>query len=114
MRTFGVVMNMKRYVVTNQSTGVTHSLYDTIAEAIASAVKLQDGGSRVLIVDAQGSGVIMAGHFDILEAEGYLGRGLGSEQIDSPVPVAEVIESAKHSAPDKQVYHWDAGSSDFQ
>lgn len=46
-------------------------MYDTIAEAIASAVKLQDAGSRMLIIDAQGSGIVMAGHFDVPEAEGY-------------------------------------------
>ncbi len=105
---------MKRYVVTNQSSGVSHALFDTLGEAIASAVKLQDEGSRVLIVDSQGSGVIMVGHFDLLEAEGYLGRDLGSEQMDSDVPVAEVMISAKRTAPKKQIYHWDIGSSDMQ
>ena len=105
---------MKRYVVTNQSSGVTHALYDSLGEAIASAVTLQDEGSQVLIVDAQGSGLITAGHFDVLEAEGYLGRGLGSEQIDNPVPVAEVIAAARHTAPVKHVYHWDVGSSDIR
>jgi hypothetical protein len=105
---------MKRYVVTNQSSGVSHALCDTLGEAIASAVKLQDEGSRVLIVDSQGSGVIMVGHFDLLEAEGYLGRDLGSEQMDSDVPVAEVMISAKRTAPKKQIYHWDIGSSDMQ
>ena len=109
---------MKRYVVTNQSSGVSHALCDTlgeaIGEAIASAVKLQDEGSRVLIVDSQGSGVIMVGHFDLLEAEGYLGRDLGSEQMDSDVPVAEVMITAKLTAPKKQIYHWDIGSSDMQ
>lgn len=105
---------MKRYVVTNQSAGVTHALCDSIAEAIAVTVKLQDEGSRVLIVDAQGSGVILAGHFDVLEAEGYLGRQLGSEQIDQPVPVAEVLAAAQHTAPDKHVYHWDVSSSDIR
>src|SRR4051812_2777876 len=105
---------MHRYVVTNQSIGVTHAVCNTVAEAIASAVKLQDSGSRVLIVDAQGSGVIMAGHFDVLEAEGYLGRPLGSAQIDQPVPVADVIVAAVRSAPDKHIYHWDVSSSDIR
>jgi len=98
---------MKRYVVTNQSSGVSHALCDSLGEAIASAVKLQDEGSRVLIVDSQGSGVMMVGHFDLLEAEGYLGRNLGSEVIDSEVPVADVIKKAKRTAPKKQIYHWD-------
>ena len=102
---------MKRYVVTNQSSGVSHALCDALGEAIASAVKLQDEGSRVLIVDSQGSGVIMVGHFDLLEAEGYLGRDLGSEQMDSDVPVAEVMIAAKRTAPKRQIYHWDIGSS---
>ena len=84
--------------------------------AVFSGEAAQEGieGSRVVIVDAQGSGVITAGHFDVLEAEGYLGRGLGSEQIGNPVPVTEVIAAAKHTAPDKHVYHWDAGSSDIR
>jgi hypothetical protein len=98
---------MKRYVITNQSSGVSHALCDSLGEAIASAVKLQDEGSRVLIVDSQGSGVIMVGHFDLLEAEGYLGRNLGSEKIDSEVPVADVMKKAKRTAPKKQIYHWD-------
>ena len=96
---------MKRYVVTNQSSGVSHALCDSLGEAIASAVKLQDEGSRVLIVDSQGSGVIM------VEAESYLGRNLGSETIDSEVPVADVMKKAKRTAPKKQIYHWDTGSS---
>ena len=105
---------MKRYVVTNQSSGVSHALCDTLGEAIASAVKLQDEGSRALIIDSQGSGVIVAGHFDVLEAEGYLGRNLGSEQMVSDVPVAEVLTTAKRTAPQKQIYHWDIGSSGTQ
>ena len=105
---------MKRYVVTNQTSSLTHALCDTVAEAIAAAVKLQDEGSRVVIVDAQGSGVITAGHFDVREAEGYLGRGLGSEQIGSPVPIAGVIAAAQLTAPDKHVYHWDLGGSDIR
>ena len=56
----------------------------------------------------------MVGHFDLLEAEGYLGRDLGSEQMDSDVPVAEVMITAKRTAPKKQIYHWDIGSSDMQ
>lgn len=102
---------MKRYVVTNQTSGVSHALCDSLGEAIASAVKLQDEGCRVLIIDAQGSGVILAGHFDVLEAEGYLGRGLGSEQMDGDIPVLEVMKAAKRTAPKKQIYHWDIGSN---
>lgn len=105
---------MKRYVVTNQSSGVTHAMYDTIAEAIASAVKLQDEGSRAMIIDAQGSGIVMAGHFDVREAEGYLGRALGSELIANPVPAADVVAAAKNTSPEKHTYHWDVGSSDIR
>jgi hypothetical protein len=105
---------MKRYVVTNQSSGVSHALCDSLGEAIASAVKLQDEGSRALIIDSQGSGVVMAGHFDVLEAEGHLSRALGSEQMDSDVPVAEVIMTAKRTAPKKQIYHWDIGDSGME
>lgn len=68
----------------------------------------------MLIIDSQGSGVIVAGHFDVLEAEGYLGRDLGSEQMDTEVPVAEVMITAKRTAPKKQIYHWDIGGSDVQ
>jgi hypothetical protein len=67
-----------------------------------------------LIIDSQGSGVIVAGHFDVLEAEGYLGRDLGSEQMVSDVPVAEVLTTAKRTAPKKQIYYWDIGSSGMQ
>jgi hypothetical protein len=105
---------MKRYVVTNQSSGVSHALCDSLGEAIASAVKLQDEGSRVLIIDSQGSGVITVGLFDLKEAEGYLGRGLGSEHMDSDVPVSEVMLAAKRTAPKKQIYHWDVGGSGMQ
>lgn len=105
---------MKRYVVTNQSSGVSHALCDSLGEAIASAVKLQDEGNRALIIDSQGSGIIAAGHFDVLEAEGYLGRDLGSEQMDNDVPVAEVMATAKRTAPKKQIYHWDIGSSGME
>lgn len=105
---------MKRYVVTNQSSGITHAQFDSLAQAIASAVKLQDEGSRVLIIDAQGSGVITAGHFDVLEAEGYLGRSLGSESVTQPVPVGTILEAAQNTAPPRHVYHWDNGSSDIR
>jgi cysteine synthase len=100
---------MKRYVVTNQSSSLNHPLCGTVAEAIAAAIKLQDEGIRVIIVDAQGSGVITAGHFDVREAEGYLGRGLGSEDIGNPVLASDVIAAAQRTAPDKHVYHWDGG-----
>lgn len=105
---------MKRYVVTNQSSGTTAALCDSVAEAIAAAVKQQDEGNQVLVVDAQGSGIIMAGHFDILEAEGYVGRGLGSDKIDQPVPIAEVLAAARQTARDKHVYHWDVGNFDIR
>ena len=105
---------MKRYVVTNQSSGVSHALCDSLGEALASAVRLQDEGARALIVDSQGSGTIMAGRFDLLEAEGYLGRDLGSENIDTAVPLAEVMLTAKRTAPKKQIYHWDTGPSEMR
>jgi len=105
---------MKRYVITNQTSGVSHALCDTLGEAIASAVKLQDEGSRALIIDSQGSGVIVVGHFDVREAEGYLGRDLGSEQMDNDVPVAEVMIAARKTAPKKQIYHWDIGGCGMQ
>jgi hypothetical protein len=105
---------MKRYVVTNQSSGVTQVLCDSIAEALSQAVKLQDEGSRVLVIDSQGSGIIMAGHFDVLEAEGYLGRGLGSERIDQPVPIAEVIAAAGQTARGSHLYHWDISNPDIR
>ena len=56
----------------------------------------------------------MEGHFDVREAEGYLGRGLGSELIANPVPAADVVAAAKNTAPEKHIYHWDVGSSDIR
>lgn len=57
----------------------------------------------------------MAGRFDLLEAEGYLGRDLGSEKIDAAVPLAEVMLTAKRTAPKKQIYrsgHGAVGNAD--
>ena len=57
---------MKRYVVTDQTAGVTQGLYETIGEVIAAAVHLQELGRKIHIIDAQGSGAIMVNHFDVL------------------------------------------------
>lgn len=98
---------MYRYCVTNRTSGVTHGQYATLPEAIADAIKLQDEGKKPHIIDGQGSGAIVAGHFDILESEGLLGRYIGSDDIFHPVSVDELLELAKKSAPQKQIYHWE-------
>jgi hypothetical protein len=98
---------MYRYSVTNRISGVTHGQFETLPEAIADAIRLQDDGKKAHIIDGQGSGAIVAGHFDVLEAEGYLGRSFGSETITHPVPVDEILELAKKTAPKKTIYHWE-------
>jgi hypothetical protein len=101
---------MKRYIVSNQTTGTTHALFESIGEAIASAIKLQDLGRKVKIIDAQGSGVIMVNRFELLEAEGYLRRSLGAEKLQHPKHVHEILAEAELHRPDKQIYHWDIGT----
>lgn len=101
---------MKRYVVTNRTSNVNHGLFETLAEALADAIKLQDQGKKVSIIDSQGSGIITAGHFDVLEAEGYVGHYLGSDTIQHPTPISEILELAKKHKPDQHVYHWDIGN----
>ncbi len=102
---------MKRYIVTNRTSNVTHGLFESLGEALADAIKLQDQGKKVSIIDSQGSGLITVGHYDILEAEGYIGHYLGSETIQHPTPIADILEMAKKHKPDNHVYHWDIGHS---
>jgi len=102
---------MKRYVVTDQATGVTQGLFETLGEVLAAAVRLQDEGRKVAVIDCQGSGKIVVGHFDVLDAEGLVGRSLGSESIHQPTPIVAVLEHAILSKPHKTIYHWDIGSS---
>ena len=98
---------MKRYVVTDQTAGVTQGLYETIGEVIAAAVHLQDLGRKIHIIDAQGSGSIMVNHFDVLEAEAVVGRAIGSDLIQHPTPIEEVLVQAERTKPPKTVFHWD-------
>ena len=100
-------ITMKRYVVTDQTAGVTQGLYETIGEVIAAAVHLQELGRKIHIIDAQGSGAIMVNHFDLLEAEAVVGRGLGSDLIQHPTPIDEVLAHAERTKPPKTVFHWD-------
>lgn len=101
---------MKRYAVIDHSIGLTQGLFDELSEAIASAVKLQDSGRNVGVHDTQGSAALMAGFFDVRDAEGYLGRGIGSDSITHPITIAEVLAKAEATKPDQHKYHWDIGS----
>ena len=105
---------MLRYIVQNRKTGTTEHLYDTLGEAIGNAVKLIDEGGDSNIIDSQGSGAIEVGKFDLLEAEGYLLRSLGSETFDHPLPIAAVLEMARQRRKEKTRFHWDYGSSDIR
>ena len=49
---------------------------------------------------------MMVTQFDLMEAEGYVGRGLGSEKIQRPTPLEEIIESIEVSKPKKTAYPW--------
>lgn len=101
---------MKRYAVIDHSLGLTQGLYDELSEAIASAVKLQDSGRHVGVHDTQGSAALMAGYFDVRDAEAYLGRVIGSESMSHPIPIEQVLANAKETKPDDHKYHWDMGS----
>lgn len=101
---------MKRYAVIDHSLGLTQGLYDELSEAIAGAVKLQDSGRRVGVHDTQGSAALMAGYFDVRDAEAYLGRSIGSEGIAHPIGIDQVLANAEKTKPDQHKYHWDLGS----
>lgn len=105
---------MLRYIVQDRKTGVTEHLYDTLGEAIGNAVKLIDEGGDSNIIDSQGSGAIEVGKFDLLEAEGYLLRSLGSETFDHPLPIQAILDAARKQRKEKSKFHWDYGSSDIR
>jgi len=101
---------MRRYIIRNRRSNAIEQLYATLGEAIAAAIKLIDAGPDADVIDAQGSGEILVGKFDLREAEGYLLRNLGSELIDKPTPLAEILTAArKRRKETKVVYHWDTG-----
>jgi hypothetical protein len=101
---------MRRYILRNRRSNAIEQLYATLGEAIAAAIKLIDAGPDADVMDAQGSGEILVGKFDLREAEGYLLRNLGSELIDKPTPLAEILIAArKRRKETKVVYHWDTG-----
>ncbi len=97
---------MKRYVVSERPSGIRVGLCDTIGEAIALVTRVIESGKHASIMDAQGSGHIMVNQFDLMEAEGYVGHGLGSEKIQRPTPLEEIIESMETLKPKKTAYHW--------
>jgi hypothetical protein len=106
---------MLRYIVQNRKTGTTERLYDSLGEAIGNAVKLIDEGGDAHIIDSQGSGEIEVHRFDLLEAEGYALRALGSETFDRPLPVQTVLEAARKRRKERPtIYHWDFGGSDYR
>lgn len=102
---------MRRYIVRNRRSSSIEQLCTTLGEAIAAAIKLIDAGPDADVIDAQGSGEILVGKFDIREAEGHLLRNLGSEEIDKPTPLAVVLQQArKRRKEEKVIFHWDIGS----
>lgn len=101
---------MKRYAVTNHSTGMTHEVCDTLPEALCSAIRFQDSGGHPVVIDSQGSGRISVEIFDVMEAEGLLGRSLGSDHMDRAASVEDLLKAARQTAPKKHFYHWDAGN----
>jgi hypothetical protein len=106
---------MLRYIVKNRKTGITERLYETLGEAIGGAVKLIDAGDDAAIIDAQGSGEIEVQRFDLLEAEGYVLRSLGSETFDRPIPIDAVLNAARKRQKEQRViYHWDISTSDIR
>jgi hypothetical protein len=105
---------MRRYILRNRRSNAIERLYATLGEAIAAAVKLIDEGPDAEILDAQGSGEILVGKFDLLEAEGYLLRNLGSEAIDKPTPLSEILDAARKRRKEKApIYHWDIGGDEY-
>lgn len=106
---------MLRYIVQNRKTGVTEHFYDTLGEAIGNAVKLIDEGGDSNLIDSQGSGEIEVHRFDLLEAEGYLLRALGSDTFDKPLPIQASLDAARKRRKERPtIYHWDIGSSDIR
>jgi len=104
-----------RYIVQNRKTGTTERLYDTLGEALGAAVRLMDEGGDTNIIDSQGSGAIEVGRFDLLEAEGYVMRSLGSETFDRPDPIHVVLDAARKRRKERPtIYHWDISSSDIR
>ncbi len=103
--------DMKRYAVTNHSTGVTHELCDTLADAICAAIRFQDAGGHPAVVDSQGSGRIAVEISEVIEVESVLGRDLGSEHLKHSATIEELLKSARKTAPRKQIYHWDVNDS---
>jgi hypothetical protein len=97
---------MKRYVISLRPSGTRIGLCDTIGEAIAMIAQVIDSGKHASILDAQGSGHILVTQFDLIEAEAYFGRSLGSEHIQRPTPIEEIISSIEASRPKKTAHHW--------
>ena len=106
---------MMRYAVINKKTGVTEHLYHVLGEAVASAIRLIDEGGDATIIDTQGSAAIEVGRFDLRDAEGYIHRSLGSDEIDQPLPIEEILQAARRRRKEKaHVYHWDSGLDDIR
>ncbi len=106
---------MLRYIVRNRRTGTTEHLYATLGEAIAAAVRLINDGPDADVIDAQGSGEIVVGLFDLREAEAYLRGSLGSESFGQPQPLKTVLDAARKRHQEKPtIYHWDYGDSDIR
>jgi hypothetical protein len=106
---------MLRYIVRNRRSGTTEHLFATLGEALAGAVRLIDEGNDADIIDAQGSGEIVVGLFDLREAEAYLRHSLGSESFGQPQPLKTVLDAARKRHHEKPpTYHWDYRESDIR
>lgn len=106
---------MLRYIVRNRRSGATEHLYATLGEAIAAAVRLINDGPDADVIDAQGSGEIVVGLFDLREAEAYLRESLGSESFGQPQPLKTILDAARKRRKEKPTtYHWDYGDSDIR
>jgi hypothetical protein len=106
---------MLRYIVRNRRSGATEHLYATLGEALAGAVRLIDEGNDADVLDAQGSGEIVVGLFDLREAEAYLRQSLGSESFGQPQPLKAVLDAARKRHQEKPAtYHWDYRESDIR
>ena len=83
-------------------------------DVLAVSLGIDEGGDAH-IIDSQGSGEIEVHRFDLLEAEGYALRALGSETFDRPLPVQTVLDAARKRRKERPtIYHWDFGGSDYR
>ena len=66
------------------------------------------------MIDSQESGVIIAGPFNLLEAEGCVGRDMSSEQMDRGLPAVEMATAVEPVAFKRQTYLRENVGSEMQ